>query len=122
MALTQWGGGAISGKKLAQDVEFSDFFSVRRPKNVIAGTSSGLKSAAKGVAAGLATLVAAPALGAHQEGMSGFAKGLGAGPFKLQMTVRTLAYSEKKRACFTQSPLRARLLPRSWQKFWAGPL
>ncbi len=44
-----------------------------------AGFASGLKSMAKGVVAGAAGLVAAPALGAAQEGVTGFAKGLATG-------------------------------------------
>lgn len=54
-------------------------FSTRRPRDAAAGLSSGLKSTVKGVAAGLASLVAAPVLGAKNEGTKGFAKGLAAG-------------------------------------------
>ena len=68
-----------SGATAADDLEFSDLFSVRRPKNVLAGLSSGTQSVLKGVTAGVATLIAAPIVGANQEGTSGFFKGLGAG-------------------------------------------
>ena len=58
-------------------------FSLRRPRDFRAGIASGLKSMAKGVAAGAAGLVAAPAVGAAQEGVKGFAKGLAAGAVQL---------------------------------------
>ena len=59
--------------------EVQALFSLRKPPDVAAGLSSGLKSAAKGVLAGTIGLVAAPAIGAAQEGISGFAKGAAAG-------------------------------------------
>ncbi|KAK3270308.1 hypothetical protein CYMTET_21288 [Cymbomonas tetramitiformis] len=77
-AITEW-TGKTAAPKAQQDVEFSDIFSVRRPKNVWAGTSSGVQSILKGVAAGTASLVAAPTAMAYQEGFGGFVKGLGAG-------------------------------------------
>ncbi|KAK9171019.1 X-domain of DnaJ-containing family protein [Cryptosporidium meleagridis] len=54
-------------------------FSTRRPRDAMAGFSSGMKTVGKGVAAGVATLVAAPVVGAATEGVSGFFKGMGAG-------------------------------------------
>ena len=39
-------------------------FSTRRPKDFFAGTSSGLKSAGKGILAGVSTIIAAPVIGA----------------------------------------------------------
>ena len=56
-----------------------DVFSLRKPKDIRAGLSSGGKSIVKGIGAGVVGLVAAPALGAHQEGFVGFAKGAAAG-------------------------------------------
>jgi DnaJ-domain-containing protein 1 len=56
-----------------------DLFSTRRPRDLAAGTSSALKSLGKGVLAGAAGLVAAPFVGAQQEGIPGFCKGLGVG-------------------------------------------
>jgi curved DNA-binding protein CbpA len=61
------------------DFNFDDLFSTRRPKDIMGGVGSGMKSIVKGVAAGAATLVAAPVMGARKEGVKGFAKGLGAG-------------------------------------------
>ncbi|GFR42214.1 hypothetical protein Agub_g3105 [Astrephomene gubernaculifera] len=60
-------------------VNFSDVFSLRRPRDARAGLASGLKSIAKGVIGGAAGLVAAPIVGAHREGVTGFAKGLATG-------------------------------------------
>uniref|UniRef100_A0A7S0FAW9 J domain-containing protein n=2 Tax=Pyrodinium bahamense TaxID=73915 RepID=A0A7S0FAW9_9DINO len=54
-------------------------FSVRKPRDVVAGTSSGLKTVAKGVGLGLASLVAQPYIGAKTGGARGFIKGVGAG-------------------------------------------
>jgi len=54
-------------------------FSVRKPRDAIAGTSSGLKTVFKGVGLGLASLVAQPYLGAKHDGAKGFVKGIGAG-------------------------------------------
>uniref|UniRef100_A0A0G4H904 J domain-containing protein n=1 Tax=Chromera velia CCMP2878 TaxID=1169474 RepID=A0A0G4H904_9ALVE len=58
---------------------FNDMFSTRKPKDFKAGVSSGLKSATKGVLGGVTGLVAAPVIGAQQEGVGGFFKGLGVG-------------------------------------------
>jgi len=54
-------------------------FSTRRPKDGWAGLSSGLKSVAKGTAAGIASLIAQPIVGAQQDGLRGFVTGLGTG-------------------------------------------
>lgn len=126
---------AMGGRPGGQDVDLEDLFSLRRPKNVLSGASSGLQSVAKGALApgdaaaclpcachaarasrlappsrraaaalrlcpkrapltrcfrgaaagiigGATALVAAPALGAREEGAVGFLKGLGAGAFQ----------------------------------------
>ncbi|KAL8444276.1 hypothetical protein Emag_005537 [Eimeria magna] len=54
-------------------------FSTRKPKDAGAGLSSGLKSVGKGVAVGAASLFVLPAVGAAQQGVGGFFKGIGAG-------------------------------------------
>lgn len=61
------------------EIDFNDMFSLRKPRDAKAGLASGAKSVAKGVLAGAVGLVAAPAIGAHQEGLKGFAKGAAAG-------------------------------------------
>ena len=61
------------------DVDFNSIFSLRKPRDAKAGFASGVKSVAKGVIAGTVGLIAAPAVGAHQEGFKGFAKGAAAG-------------------------------------------
>ena len=43
---------AMDGKPGAQDVDLEDVFSLRQPKNVLSGASSGLQSVAKGARAG----------------------------------------------------------------------
>lgn len=58
---------------------FGNVFSLRKPKDFKAGLASGGKSIIKGVGVGLASLVAAPAFGAFEEGAIGFAKGVGHG-------------------------------------------
>ena len=59
--------------------DFNSIFSLRKPKDAAAGFSSGAKSVAKGILAGAVGLVAAPAIGASQDGFRGFAKGAAAG-------------------------------------------
>lgn len=59
--------------------QFNDVFSLRKPKDARAGLSSGAKSIGKGVLAGVVGLVAAPVMMAREEGVKGFAKGVGAG-------------------------------------------
>lgn len=54
-------------------------FSTRRPRDLTAGTSSALKSVTKGILAGAAGLVAAPWVGAQNDGAMGFLTGLGVG-------------------------------------------
>ena len=54
-------------------------FSTRRPKDVSAGMASGAKTIMKGVVAGAIGLVAAPVMGAREEGVKGFVKGMGMG-------------------------------------------
>lgn len=63
----------------ASKVDFNDVFSLRKPKDAKAGLSSGLKSLAKGVLGGAVGLIAAPVVGATQDGFVGFAKGLATG-------------------------------------------
>ena len=58
---------------------FSSLFSTRRPKDVAAGFSSGLKSIGKGTLAGAVSLVAQPIAGAQQGGVTGFFSGLATG-------------------------------------------
>lgn len=58
---------------------FNSLFSTRRPKDGWAGLSSGLKSIGKGTVAGMASLVAQPIAGAHENGVKGFFGGLATG-------------------------------------------
>lgn len=58
---------------------FNQLFSTRRPKDGWAGLSSGIKSVAKGTAAGVASLIAQPVVGARQGGVGGFFAGLATG-------------------------------------------
>ncbi|EEH54511.1 uncharacterized protein MICPUCDRAFT_34846 [Micromonas pusilla CCMP1545] len=81
-ALTGYTGGGLSrtgATGAGEELDFNDVFSLRRPQNAMSGLSSGLQSAGKGVLAGAAALIAAPAIGAKAEGATGFFKGLGAG-------------------------------------------
>lgn len=54
-------------------------FSTRKPRDAVAGTASGLKTMAKGVGIGLASLVVQPYVGAKSQGAKGFVKGMGTG-------------------------------------------
>eukprot|EP00397_Hematodinium_sp_SG-2012_P013797 GEMP01014020.1.p1 GENE.GEMP01014020.1~~GEMP01014020.1.p1 ORF type:complete len:674 (+),score=172.26 GEMP01014020.1:62-2083(+) len=57
----------------------SKVFSLRKPRDLVAGTTSGLKTCTKGVLLGVGSLFAQPYLMAKDEGVKGFAKGVGAG-------------------------------------------
>ena len=50
-------------------------FSMRRPKDVTSGFSSGLKNIGKGLGAGLGAIVAGPIAGYKESGWGGLAKG-----------------------------------------------
>ena len=54
-------------------------FSTRRPRNLVAGVASGGKSLLKGFFGGAVGLVAAPIVGAKDNGLQGFVAGLGTG-------------------------------------------
>mmetsp|Transcript_42243 Transcript_42243/g.105222 ORF Transcript_42243/g.105222 Transcript_42243/m.105222 type:complete len:603 (-) Transcript_42243:344-2152(-) len=56
-----------------------ELFSTRRPRDVFAGASSGLKSLTKGLFGGVSSLIVAPVLGAQQNGLPGFCQGLAQG-------------------------------------------
>ncbi len=58
---------------------FNQLFSTRKPKDGWAGLSSGIKSVARGTAAGVASLIAQPMVGAKQGGVGGFLAGLATG-------------------------------------------
>jgi DnaJ-domain-containing protein 1 len=63
----------------SEENPLGEIFSTRRPKDATAGISSGLKNIGKGVAGGLASLIALPVKGAKDEGAVGLAKGIGLG-------------------------------------------
>jgi len=63
-----------------------EIFSLRRPRDVFAGTSSGLKSVAKGMAIGIAALFASPIYLAKEKGLGGFFLGLGTGILTLVLS------------------------------------
>jgi len=81
--LVKFDPAAVSGLQNNTDMDIDphlpDIFSSRRPRDAMAGLSSGLKNIGKGIALGAAALVCAPVAGAATEGVSGFAKGLLAG-------------------------------------------
>ena len=64
-----------------ETLEQFEMFSTRKPRNLMAGTSSGLKSVAKGVVTGAVGLVASPIQGAQKGGVQGFFLGLASGLF-----------------------------------------
>lgn len=68
---------------MESDLKVEDVFSLRRPKDIKAGLASGLKSVAKGVVGGTVGLLAAPTVGAMQDGLPGFARGIATGEGKI---------------------------------------
>ena len=61
------------------EFELPEMFSVRRPRNLLAGISSGAKSFLKGTLSGVVGLVAAPIVGGKDNGFQGFCVGLANG-------------------------------------------
>ncbi|RLO09465.1 hypothetical protein DYB28_015942, partial [Aphanomyces astaci] len=59
--------------------DMPQIFSTRAPRDAAAGFSSGLKNMGKGLAAGVGSFVAMPIIGAKEQGIFGFAKGLALG-------------------------------------------
>ena len=57
------------------DFELPEMFSVRRPRNLLAGISSGCKSFIKGSASGFVGLIAAPIYGLRERGFEGMCSG-----------------------------------------------
>eukprot|EP00325_Prymnesiales_sp_UTEX-LB-985_P001592 CAMPEP_0174706292 /NCGR_PEP_ID=MMETSP1094-20130205/9199_1 /TAXON_ID=156173 /ORGANISM="Chrysochromulina brevifilum, Strain UTEX LB 985" /LENGTH=600 /DNA_ID=CAMNT_0015904545 /DNA_START=41 /DNA_END=1843 /DNA_ORIENTATION=+ len=56
-----------------------EMFSIRRPRNLLAGLSSGCKSFIKGAVGGVVGLIAAPLAGGKDNGIPGFFSGLATG-------------------------------------------
>lgn len=63
----------------AEDAQFSFWLSSEQPKHAGSGLTQALLNVGAGVAGGVGTLLAAPIIGARDEGATGFVKGLGAG-------------------------------------------
>ena len=79
MAATTQQPAAASADVEEYQQHIDSVFSLKRPRDIRAGLSSGAKSAAKGIALGTAGLFAAPIFGAYTDGVKGFAQGVGAG-------------------------------------------
>lgn len=90
----------------------------RPPMHVAEGAWRGLKSIGTGVVAGAATLVAAPYMGAKEEGAKGFAKGLGlgiVGGIVLPVTGVVVGISETvKGAVNTPTHVKAKMDDKEW--------
>eukprot|EP00923_Selenidium_pygospionis_P047033 GHVN01081179.1.p1 GENE.GHVN01081179.1~~GHVN01081179.1.p1 ORF type:complete len:572 (+),score=102.03 GHVN01081179.1:242-1957(+) len=116
------GSSAGSGQVL-------EMFSTRKPKNIVAGVSSGLKSTVKGVAAGVGSVFLMPALGATQEGVGGFFKGLGAGlvmAVVMPVTGAVVGVTQVARGCYNtpeaikqqNNDMKWDKEKREWKKNW----
>eukprot|EP00922_Rhytidocystis_sp_ex-Travisia-forbesii_P042466 GHVS01063406.1.p1 GENE.GHVS01063406.1~~GHVS01063406.1.p1 ORF type:complete len:569 (+),score=126.29 GHVS01063406.1:388-2094(+) len=95
-------------------------FSTKKPRDLGAGLSSGLKSVGKGVAIGAASLVVLPAIGASQEGIGGFFKGFGAGVLAavaLPITALTVAgYQVGRGVMNTPEAVQEKATGHKWDK------
>ena len=71
-------GGGGGGTLVSAPLEFPEFaiFSTRRPKNLLAGASSGVMCAIKGALGGAVGAVFAPLIGARHAGWRGLRRGL----------------------------------------------
>jgi curved DNA-binding protein CbpA len=72
-------GNGSRGEEGDEAGDLGMLFSLRKPQNAASGFMSAAKSVGKGVLAGAVGLIAAPAVGASQDGFKGFAKGAAAG-------------------------------------------
>lgn len=63
----------------ADTIHYDSFFSLRRPRDLRAGMSSGGKSMLKGFLAGTLAVLAGPAVGVWQDGWKGLPKGVALG-------------------------------------------
>lgn len=61
------------------NISVGDIFSTRNPRDAAAGLSSGLKNMGKGLIGGVGAFVGMPIVGAKEQGVMGFAKGLAMG-------------------------------------------
>ncbi|OQS03917.1 hypothetical protein THRCLA_03800 [Thraustotheca clavata] len=61
------------------NISVGDIFSTRNPRDAAAGLSSGLKNMGKGLIGGVGAFVGMPIVGAKEQGVVGFAKGLAMG-------------------------------------------
>ncbi len=59
--------------------ENKNFFSSNTPKDIISGTSSGIKNISKGILGGIGSLLVLPIYGAKDDGLAGLIKGVGLG-------------------------------------------
>ncbi|KDO19323.1 hypothetical protein SPRG_15525 [Saprolegnia parasitica CBS 223.65] len=66
----------VNGK---DNISVGDIFSTRNPRDAAAGLSSGLKNMGKGLIGGVGAFVGMPIVGAKEQGVMGFAKGLAMG-------------------------------------------
>jgi len=74
------GSSETSGSpRRSPDGDGGNFWAQTRPKDATDGMVRGLSTAGAGIAGGLATVVATPAMMGKQGGVSGFVKGLGVG-------------------------------------------
>ena len=72
--------GTLGGGALEENLpELPEMFSLRKPRNLLAGVSSGAKSFLKGALSGVVGLVVAPVVGIKDNGLQGFCSGLANG-------------------------------------------
>ena len=68
--------GTAHGGASASNAEMPQLFNTTRPRDVVEGATSAVSSVVKGFVGGVATLVAAPIVGAKEGGAGGFVKGV----------------------------------------------
>lgn len=86
-----------------------NIFSLKRPRDIRAGLSSGAKSAAKGIALGTAGLFAAPIFGAYTDGVKGFAQGVGAGELNMLVLSRNSYTGQTEDLCLNPTEMQVLL-------------
>eukprot|EP00756_Hemistasia_phaeocysticola_P064044 Hpha_TRINITY_DN7494_c0_g1::TRINITY_DN7494_c0_g1_i2::g.95827::m.95827 len=95
-----------------------DLFSLRRPANVFAGASSGLKTVAKGFGASLTALVGLPVMGATNYGAPGFVAGAAGGVVAaaalVGSSVAVGAYQVARGVCNTPEAVIEKMRGKMW--------
>ncbi|CAD7950888.1 unnamed protein product [Amoebophrya sp. A120] len=99
---------------------FGTVFSLKKPRDVVAGASSGVKTISRGAALGFGSLFGSPVVGFRNHGLLGLLKGLGVGlvGFAAATTAGVLVggFQMVRGACNTPAAVVLRFSGRHWNR------